>query len=86
MIGPKVADVFVYEQSMMLKNDHVIHCIDFLPTIKLVVVQFVIPWFSNLDQIAINETQYNLKTFEIKYLKQLFPQVLAMQFQLQMHH
>lgn len=43
MIGPKVADVFVYEQSMMLKNDHVIHCIDFLPTIKLVVVQFVIP-------------------------------------------
>jgi len=38
MIGPKVADVFVYEQSMMVKNDRVIHCIDFLPTIKLVVM------------------------------------------------
>jgi hypothetical protein len=79
MIRPKVANVFVYEQSMMVKNDRVIHCINFLPTIKLVVVQFVIPWFSNLDQIAINETQYNLETFETKYLRQLSPQVLAIQ-------
>jgi hypothetical protein len=38
MIGPKVVDVSIYEQSIMVKNDFVVHYIDFLLTIKLVLV------------------------------------------------
>ncbi len=38
MIGPNVADVSIFEQSIMVKNDLVIHYIDFIPTIKPILV------------------------------------------------
>jgi hypothetical protein len=65
MIGPKVVDVSIYEQSIMVKNDLVVDYKDFLPTIKPILVQFVIPWFSNLDQIAINETNTTWKLLKL---------------------
>ncbi len=65
MIGPKVVDVSRCEQSIMVKNDLVVDYRDFLPTIKPILVQFVIPWFSNLDQIAINETNTTWKLLKL---------------------
>lgn len=65
MIGPKVVDVYIYEQSIMVKNDLVVHYIDFFPTIKPIFLQFVIPCFSNLDQIAIDETNTTCKLLKL---------------------
>jgi len=40
---------------MMVKNDCIVHCIDIFSTIKLSPMCLVIPQFSNLDQIVVNE-------------------------------
>jgi hypothetical protein len=52
MIGPRVVDVYVYEQFMIIKNVHVIHCIDIFPTIEVSLMCLIIPWFLDFEQIS----------------------------------
>jgi hypothetical protein len=40
---------------MIIKNVHV-HCIDIFPTIEVILVHFIIPWFLDFEQIIIDET------------------------------
>jgi hypothetical protein len=43
MIRFKIINIYVHEQPMMVKIDHVVHCINILPTIKLGPMCFIIP-------------------------------------------
>jgi hypothetical protein len=65
IMGFKVISVCVYKQSMMVENDCIIHCIDIFSTIKLSPMCLIIPQFSNLDQIVVNETNIIWQLLEL---------------------
>jgi hypothetical protein len=56
IVGLKVTSVYVYEQSMMINNDHVIHCIDPFSMIKPNLMDLSIPQFLDFNQIVVDET------------------------------
>jgi hypothetical protein len=56
MIGPKVVNVYVHEQFMIIKNVRVVHCIDIFPNIEVSLVCLIIPCFLDFEQIIIDET------------------------------
>jgi hypothetical protein len=56
MIRPKVVDIYVYEQFMIIKNVCVVHCIDIFLAIEVSLVCLIIPWFLDFEQIIIDET------------------------------
>jgi hypothetical protein len=52
----KVVDIYVYEQSMMVKNDYdIVHCIKKNSTIEPSPICIVIPWFMDFDQTIVDE-------------------------------
>jgi hypothetical protein len=55
MIRPRVVSVYVHEESMIVNNNCVVHFINLISNVELGFVHLVIPWFSYLNQIAIDE-------------------------------
>jgi len=51
----RVVDIYVYEQSMMVKNDRdIVHCINIFLT-EPSPICIVIPWFMDFDQTIVDE-------------------------------
>ncbi len=65
MIRPTVVSVYVHEQSMMVNNDCVVHFIDLISNVELGLVHLVIPQFSYLNQIAIDEANMTWQFLEL---------------------